>query len=380
MIIMKQIKNNTLFLFVLVCSVFLSSCFDTEKEYNVELETYPELTVTDFSPSEALSGELITINGTDFGEFVQAGKVYFNGVIAENIVEYSDTQIVVAVPAKATTGKIQVDVWGTVKETSSEFSFIPGAEIAYYSPSIASAGENISIVGANFGTDPNAISVSFFDNVLVDIISITNTEIIVKVPFAGGNGPITLTKGPQVLVGPDFSYPIGRLKYLFDTNNNFETIIGFNNPSDTSMSVSDGSLSGNYDVNSAGYLGFQTPTGQELTISSEYPLLAIKLDHLPATRFAMYFAGGWYANAKTPGFEYEKHAAINAKGVYYFDLSTNGPGFGSGAFQPFEGGATTYTDVKRLIFLLGDAGNTSIDVDWIISFKDEADIKTFLGI
>jgi hypothetical protein len=377
---MKHIKNNTLFLFVLITSVFFTSCFETEKVYQEDLVTYPAITVADLSPTEALSGELVTINGTNFGEFQQAGKVYFNGVIAEDVISYSDTQIVVAVPAKANSGKIQVDVWGSIQETTNEFSLIPGAEIAYYSPSIADAGQNISIVGDNFGTDPNAISVSFFDNVTVDIISITNTEIIVKVPFAGGNGPITITKGVQVLVGPDFSYPVGRLKFLFDADNNFETIVGFNNPSDTSMSVSGGSLSGNYDVNSAGYLGFQTPTNKELTVSSEYPLLAIKLDHLPATRFAMYFAGGWYANAKTPGFAYEANAAINAEGVYYFDLSTNGPGFGSGAVQPFAGGATTFTDVKRLIFLLGDAGNTSIDVDWIISFKDEADIKSFLGI
>lgn len=376
MIIMKYKKNSILFIFMLMSSLFLSSCFDTEKEYHPDLVTYPEITLTDFSPSEALSGQLVTINGANFGEFDEAAKVYFNGVLAEEIVEYSDNQIVVAVPAKANSGKIQVDVWGYVQETASEFSLIPGAEIAYYTPSVAAAGENVTIVGANFGTDPDAISVSFFDDVEVDIVSITNTEIVVTVPFAGNNGPITLTKGEQVLVGPDFSYPIGRLKFLFDTDNNFETIVGFNNPSTTSMSVFGGSLTGVYD-SVEGYFGFQTPTGNELTVSSDYPILAIKLDHEPASRFSMYFAGGWYANDKT-GFKDVDNASINDQGVFYYDLSTDGPGFGSGAVQPFADGATTYTDVKRLIFLLGDAGNTSIDVDWIISFKSVEDLENFL--
>ena len=362
---------------MLTSSLFLSSCFDTEKEYHADLVTYPEITLTEFSPSEALSGQLVTINGTNFGEFDEAAKVYFNGVLAEEIVEYTDSQIVVAVPAKANSGKIQVDVWGYVQETVDEFSLIPGAEIAYYSPSVAAAGDNITIVGANFGTDPNEISVSFFDDVEVDIVSITNTEIVVTVPFAGNNGPITLTKGEQVLVGPDFSYPTGRLKFLFDTDNNFETMVSFGNPSTTSMSVYNGSLTGTYESTDA-YFGFQTPTGKELTVSSDYPILAIKLDHEPSSRFSMYFAGGWYANNKT-GFQDVDNTSINDQGVFYYDLSTDGPGFGSGAVQPFADGATTYTDVKRLIFLTGDDGNTSNDVDWIISFKSVEDLENFLA-
>jgi hypothetical protein len=374
---MKYIKNNIFLVGMLMSALLLSSCFDTEKEYTIELETYPEISVTDFSPAEALSGQLVTINGTNFGAFRQAAKVYFNGIIAEDIIDYSDTEIVVAVPAKANTGKITVDVWGYSQETPGEFSLIPGAEIGYYTPSIAAAGENITINGGNFGTDASAITISFNGGVLVDIISITNTEIVVKVPFAGTSGPITLTKGDQTLVGPDFSYPIGRLKFLFDTDNFFETMVSFGNPGTTSMSVSGGSLTGTYD-SAAGYFGFQTPTGKELTVSAEYPILAIKLDHLPASRFSMYFAGGWYANNKT-GFMHVADPTINNQGVYYYDLSTNGPGFGSAAVQPFADGASTYTDVKRLIFLTGDAGGTTNDVDWIISFKNVQDLENFLA-
>ncbi|MFB9057332.1 IPT/TIG domain-containing protein [Mariniflexile ostreae] len=373
---MKNIKNRIFLAMITLVTLSLSSCYDTEKDFQTELVTYPEITVTSFSPQAALSGEYITIEGNHFGDFKEAAKIYFNGIFAEHIVSYSNTQITVAVPAKATTGKIQVDVWGDVKETTDTFTFIPGAKVDYYLPSIASAGENITIVGDNFGTDSNAITISFNGGAHAEIISITNTEIVVSVPFAGRTGPITLTKGVQVLVGPEFSYPIGRLKFLFDTDNDFETIESFNNPGSTGMSVSGGSLTGTFD-SLDGYFGFQTPTGKELTVSSEFPLLAIKLDHLPASRFGFYFAGGWYANNKT-GFEHVPNPEINDQGVYYFDLSTSGSGFGSSAVQPFANGATTYTDTKRLIFLLGDAGNTSLSVDWIISFKSVEDLKNFI--
>ena len=374
---MKHIKNRVLFVIAILGVLCLNSCSETEKDFKTELVTYPKIELESFSPKSALSGEYVTITGTNFGDFKEAAKISFNGISAEEIINYSDTEIIVAVPAKATTGKIQVNVWGGLKETTDEFTFIPGAEVDYYNPSVAAAGENITIVGDNFGTDPSAVTIYFDGDVLVDIVSIKNTEIVVTVPFSGRSGPITLVKGDQVLVGPDFSYPIGRLKFLFDTDDDFETIESFNNPSTTTMTVSDGALTATYD-SEAGYFGFQTPTGNELTVSSEFPILAIKLDHLPASRFGLYFAGSWYANNKT-GFEDVDDAEVNGNGVYYFDLSTNGPGFGSGAVQPFADGATTYTDVKRLIFLLGDKGNTSISVDWIISFKSVDDLKEYIN-
>lgn len=306
----------------------------------------------------------------------KAAKIYFNGILAEDIVSYSNTKIEVVVPPNALTGKIQVDIWTNSHITEQEFELIPGAVIDYYSPSQASEGEMITIVGDNFGTDPEAIEVLFTPEVAVDIISITNNEIVVEVPFEGVDGPITLKKGPQTLQGPEFLYPTGRIKFLFNNDGDNENWVSFNNPSTTSFEVSGGSLNATYEPE-GGYFGIEQDRGNvQFTISSAFPYLAIKLDHAPE-RMAFYLAGGWYNNDKN-GFSNVPHTELNNQGVYIYDMSPNGPGFGSGAVQPLDG-TDVYSDTNRAIFLMRDFDDTSNSIDWIISFASIEDILDFVN-
>lgn len=372
----KHLKIVSVFIFGIL--LLLVSCFPTDEDasYNPELISYPDFTINGFSPISAYSGQTVTITGNNFGEYQEAAKIYFNGILAEDIISYSNTEIVVAVPAEANSGKIQVDVWTYSHETEQEFDLIPGAEISLYSPSQAAAGETITIVGDNFGTDPDAIEVLFSPEVSVDIISITNTEITVEVPFAGVSGPITLKKGPQILEGPEFLYPTGRIKFLFDNDGNNENWVSFNNPSTTSFEVSGGALNATFEPED-GYFGIEQDRGDvQFTISSAFPYLAIKLDHAPE-RMAFYFAGGWYNNDKN-GFSNVPHTELNNKGVYIYDMSPNGPGFGSGAVQPLDG-TDVYSDTNRAILLLRDFDDTSNSIDWIISFASIEDIVDFVN-
>lgn len=373
----NHLKISLVFIFGML--LLLVSCYSTDEEgsFNPELVTYPDFTLVSMSPTTAYSGQVVTITGNNFGDYKEAAKVYFNGIIADDIISYSNAEIQVAVPPTANSGKIQVDIWTNSHQTDQEFELIPGIVVEYYSPNQAPAGEVITIVGDNFGTDPDAIEVLFSNDVPVDIISITNTEIVVEVPFAGVDGNITLNRGLQSLIGPEFLYPTGRIKFLFDNDGDNENWVSFNNPGTTSFETSGGSMNATYDA-AAGYFGIEQNRGNvQFTISSAFPYLAVKLDHAPATRLAFYLAGGWYNNDKN-GSSNVPNTELNSQGVFIYDLSPSGPGFGGGATQPLDG-VDVYPDTNRAIFLMGDAGATTNNIDWIISFASMEAIEDFVN-
>ena len=66
------------------------------------------LTVTSFSPSSGAAGTTVTITGTNFDPDPFHMQVSFGGNVSATIVSASSTQLVVTVPAGASTGKIKV--------------------------------------------------------------------------------------------------------------------------------------------------------------------------------------------------------------------------------------------------------------------------------
>jgi hypothetical protein len=65
------------------------------------------------------------------------------------------------------------------------------------------ANSELIITGQNFGSDISNVSV-FINGVEADIVSVTNTEIIILVPALAGKGPIEVTVKGQTVTGPDF--------------------------------------------------------------------------------------------------------------------------------------------------------------------------------
>lgn len=369
---MKYIKyKNLSFLSLFSILVLVTSCLSKEGgSYDPELVTYEDFSLESISPITAFSGQSVTITGSNFGAYKEAAKIYFNGIPAEDITSYNDTEMVVSVPATANNGKIQVNVWTNSHESEQEFDLIPGAVINYYSPSQAAENEVIKIIGENFGTDTSVVEIYFTGNpVPVDIISITDNQIEVKVPFDGSDGPITLVKGPQTLIGPDFLYPTGRLKFLFNILGDTEGFSGASVITAGNLTFSYGGTTKRFD--------FIAPTSEPFSTMSlkkeEYPYLAIKVSAIPNGRQYMFLettsAGGtkygkWYKNKVNP----DAHA-LNVDGILIYDIA-----------------GSNFTDIKledglinRLLFNFTDDAAATVDIDWIIAFKSIEELESYLN-
>ena len=93
----------------------------------------PPPNISSISPTSGPVGTVVTINGSNFGPTVgtRASGVSFNGVVARTT-SWGDTQIVVPVPAGATSGNVVVSVGGvasngvafTVTSTAANITFV----------------------------------------------------------------------------------------------------------------------------------------------------------------------------------------------------------------------------------------------------------------
>ncbi|MGS2764712.1 IPT/TIG domain-containing protein [Sinomicrobium sp. M5D2P9] len=171
-------------------------------EFEPDIVTYPEIMLSDFNPKTGRPTTPITISGTNFGDAPEAANITFNGTETGEIISYSDTEIVVAVPEEVESGPITVQVWTHKKVTSDDFEYIPGAELFSVSPESADPGEILSLTGANFGNDPDIISVTFGD-IPAEVVSVTDSEIRVVVP-EGTSGTIRIYVDSQTIEGPFF--------------------------------------------------------------------------------------------------------------------------------------------------------------------------------
>lgn len=372
---MKYIKykiNSILFIFAILA--LTSSCLSTDEEgnFNPELVAYGDFSLESISPTSAFSGQSVTITGSNFGEFKEAAKIYFNGIPATDITSYNDTQMVVSVPATANSGKIKVDVWTNSHESEQEFNLIPGAVISYYNPSQAEEGEIIKIIGENFGTDTSIVEIYFSGNPNpIDIISISDTEIEVKVPFDAANGPITIVKGPQTFIGPDFLYPTGRLKFLFNVLGDTE---GFSGGAVTTA----GNFTWPYGGSTSRF-DFIAPTSEPFSTMSlkkeEYPYLAMKVSAIPNGRQYMFLEttgddsgvkyGKWYKNKVNP----DPIVGLIDKNIIVYDIG--GANFTT---TKLEDGL-----INRMLFNFTDSAGGSLDIDWIIAFKSIEELEAYVN-
>ncbi len=135
--------------------------------------------VESISSYAAPRGSEVTIYGTGFGPVKKSSIVTFAGM-AGNIVSWTDTEIVVAVPNRCDAGYIGVvvdDVW------SNGVFFVPALPpaISGLSADNAPPGETITISGSAFDSDQGSGSVTIA-GVTADVVSWSGTEIIVVVP------------------------------------------------------------------------------------------------------------------------------------------------------------------------------------------------------
>lgn len=138
----------------------------------------------------------VSIKGINFGS--SKGSVSFNGTLATNITKWNDTLITVVVPQNATTGNVIVTAGG--KKSNGFFFTIATNEdpfINMITPASVAIGDEIRIVGKNFGDVQGTSYVDFNGVKGVKYNSWNKSEIKVVVPNGAKSGLVRVFVGTQ---------------------------------------------------------------------------------------------------------------------------------------------------------------------------------------
>jgi YD repeat-containing protein len=167
------------------------------------------LSVIQFTPEIGAVGSSVTVYGTGFNPISSANTVKFNGTTAA-VVSGSTMQLVVSVPAGATTGPISVTNGANTATSSRNFTvgqILAAPAISGFAPTIGTAGTAVTISGVNF--DPQTShDVVRFNNAMGVASGATTTSISTSVPTGATSGRISVsTSQGSALSTNDFFVP-----------------------------------------------------------------------------------------------------------------------------------------------------------------------------
>jgi hypothetical protein len=173
-----------------------------------------QVVIVEFMPKQGPVGTTVTIQGAGFSATPGSNTVTFNGTAA-TVSSASANQLVVTVPAGATTGTIGVTAPGGSATSSAVFTVAtaPAAPtISSFSPTIGTPGTAVTITGTNFETTPAYNNLRFEGSALrATVGSASATSLGTTVP-AGltSSGPISVaTPAGKVVSTQDFFVPVG---------------------------------------------------------------------------------------------------------------------------------------------------------------------------
>jgi hypothetical protein len=153
----------------------------------VAFTVVPGPAITSITHNYGAPGAVNTITGTNFGASQNGSTVSFNGTKAP-VLQWSNTSIVVPVPSGATTGNVTVTV-GDETSNGTAFAIYPDATITGISPTSGDVGTLVTITGTNL-KDPENLGAVDFNGTYVSPVSVTPTQIQVKVPSGATTGTI----------------------------------------------------------------------------------------------------------------------------------------------------------------------------------------------
>lgn len=168
----------------------------------------PPPNITGISPTSGPIGAVVTINGTNFGPTVgtRVSGVTFNGVSARTN-SWSDTQILVPVPAGATTGNILVSVGG-VASNGVLFTVTAPPAITTVNPTGGPVGTSVTVSGSNFGSTQGTSTITFNGSSATPT-SWSSASIVVPVPTGATTGNVVVSVGGVASNGVAFSVTAG---------------------------------------------------------------------------------------------------------------------------------------------------------------------------
>ena len=169
-----------------------------------QLSTF--VSVIDFTPGQGAAGTSVTIYGTGFSLTPAQNNVLVNGVAA-TVSAASATQLIITVPAGATTGPITVTSPNGSAVSTTNFQVVQSLAITGFTPTIGTPGTAVQITGTDF--DPVAANNQVKFNITNAVTgSATTTTINTTVPTGATSGHISVTTaGGTVVSTGDFFVP-----------------------------------------------------------------------------------------------------------------------------------------------------------------------------
>jgi hypothetical protein len=151
--------------------------------------------LTSINPTTGTPGTSVHLSGSGFIQGGVRGVVVFTGANASTIYSYTNTDIVCAVPAGATTGPVFVEV---VNQHSNSLAFTVTApatpHITSLTPNNGGIGISVTIAGTNFGASQGLSTVTF-NGIAASVQTWSAASIVVKVPVMATTGPVIVTVG-----------------------------------------------------------------------------------------------------------------------------------------------------------------------------------------
>jgi RHS repeat-associated protein len=157
--------------------------------------TVPTPRITAISPASGTVGTNVTITGSGFQAATGSGWVSFNGTSAGTPVSWSDTQIVVAVPAGASSGAVKVTA-NSGQVSNQEFVFTtPNPVVTGITPAVGPGNTQVQVNGTGFGSSQGASTITI-GSAAAPVVSWSDTQIVATVPMTVGNSaPVQVIEG-----------------------------------------------------------------------------------------------------------------------------------------------------------------------------------------
>jgi hypothetical protein len=154
--------------------------------------------ISSFTPTSAAIGTAVTLTGKSF---TGATKVLFYPGVAAQFTVVNSTTITATVPARATTGSIQVTTPGGTATSSAALTvFPPPPWITGITPSAGGVGTEVTLTGEHF---TGATKVTFNEvNAANFVVLDAYNKIKVLVPAGATTGPIKVTTPGGVATSP----------------------------------------------------------------------------------------------------------------------------------------------------------------------------------
>jgi sugar lactone lactonase YvrE len=153
----------------------------------------PPPQIISINPTNGLVQSIDTIIGTGFNSTASLDSVFFNGK-PSTIISATTTQLIVRVPASASTGNVSVHVNG-MTVTGPVFTVITPPNmptITSFTLPIGKPGDKVIIVGTNFSNITTTDTVRF-NGVTANVTNASSNQLTSTVPIGATTGKITVS-------------------------------------------------------------------------------------------------------------------------------------------------------------------------------------------